>query len=287
MNEYRLEKVIETNREELVSFLHRYANFSLFLLQNLHKYGYQLTDHDHSGNYKLIRREKNIVCVFSLTKRGNLLVTAESKDPSLFSLIVKACEEESIRLQGLLGDWEICHPFWEFLKENKIITRESLVSKEVLYSTALTEKKTSGQREVKVLSLSDFDEWLNLDREYRKELHFPSNQSRDELYREFSDRVEKKIVWGLVEENQIVSMAALNAQVGDIAQVGGVYTRPLHRKRGYSRRVMLHLLHETKTLHQIRKLIIFTGEGNISARKLYESLGVEQVGNYALLFGCR
>ena len=64
-----------------------------------------------------------------------------------------------------------------------------------------------------------------------------------------------------------------------------VYTLPAHRKQGLSTAVMQQLMLDAKQLHHIRKLIIFTGETNQSARRVYESLGVTPVGNYALLFG--
>jgi hypothetical protein len=47
---------------------------------------------------------------------------------------------------------------------------------------------------------------------------------------------------------------------------------------------MQQLLSDAKELHKIRKLIIFTGDKNFPAQKLYNSLGVSQVGYYALLF---
>jgi hypothetical protein len=45
------------------------------------------------------------------------------------------------------------------------------------------------------------------------------------------------------------------------------------------------MLSDIKKIHKIRKLIIFTGENNLAAQKLYASIGVKQVGHFALLFG--
>lgn len=80
-------------------------------------------------------------------------------------------------------------------------------------------------------------------------------------------------------------MAEFNAKARDLAQVGGVYTAPAFRQQGYAQAVMRTLMRDARDLHKIRKLIIFTGETNTKARKLYESLNVHPAGYYALMFG--
>ena len=80
-------------------------------------------------------------------------------------------------------------------------------------------------------------------------------------------------------------MAEFNAKAMDLGQVGGVYTTPAHRKKGFAQSVMRQLITDAGKVHQIRKLIIFTGENNQPARRLYESLGVHPIGYYALMFG--
>ena len=92
---------------------------------------------------------------------------------------------------------------------------------------------------------------------------------------------------GLFSDKKIVAIADLNANFSDLGQLGGVYTIPELRNRGLSKRLIRHLIQEIKTIHHIKKLIIFTGEHNIAACKVYESLGIHLFGHYALLFGNR
>ncbi len=99
------------------------------------------------------------------------------------------------------------------------------------------------------------------------------------------DKCKKKIIWGYFIKDQLVSIADLNAKASDIGQLGGVYTDPNFRKKGYSKAVIHNLLLDIKKIHNIRKLVIFTGENNLPAQKLYESIGVNQVGYFVLLFG--
>jgi predicted GNAT family acetyltransferase len=70
-----------------------------------------------------------------------------------------------------------------------------------------------------------------------------------------------------------------------LGQLGGVYTLPAFRKKGFAKSLISHLMGELQSLDKVHHLIIFTGEGNKAAKRLYESLGAHFVGHYALLFG--
>lgn len=280
-----LEKVNESSKDEMVSFLKAHEEYTLFLMGNLEVYGLHLTNELYSGNFKLIRNKNGIIAAFSLTKGGTLLIHSKEISTPLFELILRACQEEPIVLKGLLGEWGFCHRFWEFLKERKAIVNESYASKEILYSADLSKLNFERQHEVRLLESDDLKQWIPLRASYMKEMGFPEQECREDICKEFQMKIKARISWGLFTDEKLISIADLNARALDLGQVGGVYTLPEYRKQGFSTRVMRQLMHDAKELHLIRKLIIFTGETNHSARRVYESLGVSPVGHYALLFG--
>jgi ribosomal protein S18 acetylase RimI-like enzyme len=47
------------------------------------------------------------------------------------------------------------------------------------------------------------------------------------------------------------------------------------------------LMEDSREHHRFDQLILFTGEENYGARRLYESLGFEVAGAYGLLLGAR
>lgn len=279
----QIERVAD--QKEMVAFLKAYEDYCLFLLGNLETYGLTLGDDSYSGNYKLARDHSKVVAVFCLVRSGTLLIQSERCDRSFFDTVVQSCLEENIPITGLLGEWSFCSSFWQYLKEKGIIGSETFVSKEVLYAADLQHQFLEPQSNVRLLQLSDWERWIDLRMTYIKEMKLPSQQSMDEIREEFERDVGLKIAWGLFLKGELISIADLNAKAMDLGQVGGVFTIPLHRKKGYSSAVMRQLMHDAKHLHNLRKLIIFTGEDNVSARKVYESLGVAAIGNYALLFG--
>lgn len=120
---------------------------------------------------------------------------------------------------------------------------------------------------------------------YVAEMKFPTNLTEEQMRSMFLSKVAAKTVWGAFSGKQLAAIGDLNAKALDLGQVGGVYTAPAFRKQGMAKSMMQRLATDAKELHGIRKLIIFTGENNAAARKLYRSLGAHEAGHYALLFG--
>ena len=90
--------------------------------------------------------------------------------------------------------------------------------------------------------------------------------------------------WLLEDESgRPVSTTSFNATTAKAVQVGGVWTPPEFRSRGYGRAVVAaSLLHARK--EGVEQAILFTDEANIPAQRAYEALGFEQIGDYRLLF---
>lgn len=279
-----VEAVDHISQPAMLHFLRENENYSLFLLGNFESHGLNLSEAPYSGNFKLIRSSDKIVTVFCLTKKGSLLVESNVGE-LIFESLLASCQDEPIPITGVIGNWDFCHSFWNYLKEKKIIQQELFHSKETLYSVDLSRSSSLPQSNVRLLTREDYTQWKPLRLDYIQEEGFPNELSNDQLLELFLDKVKQKIAWGYFLENKLVSIADLNAKYLDLGQVGGVYTNPNFRQKGFSKAVMRQLLTDVRRLHAIRKLIIFTNEKNFPARKLYESLGGEYVGNFALFFG--
>lgn len=171
------------------------------------------------------------------------------------------------------------------MHQKMIITEDQFVEKDILYRIDLRETTFSPSPRVKVLRAENYQQWKALRMMYLEEYGMPNLLSDDEMESLYIERTKKSIIWGYFLDHTLVSIGDLNALALDLGQVGGVFTHPEHRKKGYSKEVMKKLFYDSKKRHSLRKLIIFTGESNLPARRVYDSLGVESIGHYALFFG--
>ncbi len=281
----QLEKFTDSNQEEALSFLSKHENTSVFLLGNFNEHGPDLGPHVNSGNFKLLRDENKIVCVFCLTRRGNLLVQSEVIHPA-FEFIVASCKEESNKIRGIIGDWTFAKDFWQYLKDCGIIKKETFYSKEINYTLSLDSWRNSATKEARYLEAKDFQQWKVLRLDYLIEQKLPKDISEDEMHEQFLGKCNKAMIWGLFIESRLISIAELNAKTSSIATVGGVYTEQKWRMKGLAKALMRQLIFDCKNKHALSKLIIFTGEDeNKPAQRLYESLGCQRAGFMALFFG--
>jgi ribosomal protein S18 acetylase RimI-like enzyme len=140
---------------------------------------------------------------------------------------------------------------------------------------------------VRALDASDFQQWERLNSAYCAELKLPLPVVDDAHAVEFARRTRAKWWWGAFVGRQLAAIVGLNAAYGTVGQVGGVYARPEDRKKGLARAAMELLIEDSREHHRFTKLILFTGEENLGARRLYESLGFELAGAFGLLLGSR
>ena len=282
---YFVEPVDSSEQVAMIQFLREREDYTLFLLYNFASHGPKLTAAPYSGNFKLIYAQEKIVGVFCLTRSGAILIETTIKEP-IFEMVLMACQEERIALKGLIGDWNFCAPFWEFLKKKKVIQKEISFSKEVLYRIDVLQVSLPvlGPN-IRFLSEDDYEQWKPLRFDFLTEKKLPNTLNDEQLWEAFQEKVKKKIGWGFFLKEQLISMADLTAVAFGMGQLGGVYTIPSMRQKGYARAVLQQILFDLKHAHKLHKLIIFTEEHCFAPQKLYESLGAVQIGHYALLFG--
>jgi uncharacterized protein len=77
-----------------------------------------------------------------------------------------------------------------------------------------------------------------------------------------------------------VSLAAFNATLPDIVQLGGIYTPPALRGRGYAKAAVAHSLLVARERGASRA-VLFTE--NPSAARSYEAVGFRRTGDYSLV----
>jgi len=280
--------VTDSDLERVRAFLESHVDTSLFLLSTLAALGPRLGHHLNSGNFRKIEEDGEIVAVFCLTRRGNLLVQAGGRI-DLAEQIFEACESEPIEVRGVVGEWPMAEALWKLLRADpRFETSHHL--KDVLYRLMLQDivGPMPASPNVRLLDAADFAQWERLNTAYFAELSLPLQATLEQRRNDFIMRVRSGLWWGAFDDNyELVSIAALNATYGALGQVGGVYTRPDDRRKGLSYAVMQMLITDCRHRLGFDKLVLFTGEDNTSARRLYESLGFEAAGAFGLLLGDR
>ena len=139
--------------------------------------------------------------------------------------------------------------------------------------------------DVRMLGPEDSDQWEQLSADFLKAGGLPALGERDQRLAGFIRSSKLGHWWGAFENGRLVSMIGMIALHGQTAQIGGVFTPVDCRRRGYNRAVLTQVLEDSREVHKVSRIFLFTGENNLPARALYESTGFERFGHFGMFFG--
>lgn len=87
----------------------------------------------------------------------------------------------------------------------------------------------------------------------------------------------------LLRDGVPVATSAFNARLPDAVQIGGVYTPPTERGKGFARGVVAYSLGLARE-RGVERAVLFTGDRNAPAIQAYRALGFQRVGDFRLAF---
>ena len=265
-------------------FLERHAETSLFLLSNLAAHGPRAGAALSSGDFRLIEEDGKIAAVYCLTVRGNLLAATGGRT-DLAGIILKSCEDRPIRIGGVVGEFKIAEALWALLRA-KPGFKPGRAAKEILFGLSLDRKTPPVEtRGVRALIPVDFETWRPAHAAFMSGNGLPVQGTLEQQRTQFESQAQAGHWWGTFDDGRLTTTVALNAVYGKMGQVGGVYTPPEWRRKGFARAAMRALIRDSGSRLGLERLILFTGEDNLAAQGLYESLGFRGIGHVGLFFG--
>src|SRR5438094_89407 len=93
---------------------------------------------------------------------------------------------------------------------------------------------------------------------------------------------ERGADWVLISGTRPVAYSVFNAMLPEIVQIGGVWTPPEHRGRGYARSVVAGSLLAARK-QGVQRAVLFADPTNAMARAAYLAIGFRIVGDYGLV----
>ncbi|MBT3585572.1 MAG: GNAT family N-acetyltransferase [Halobacteriovoraceae bacterium] len=270
-------------KKEGLAFLKQQEETCMFMLSNQQNFGTELSEHLNSGNYYSLLEDQRVTACFVLARRGNLLFQGATKK-HIVPILEFLEKNESIALKGVLGPEPMAFEIWQQLKLRAPKIQDGFVSCEILYALEKSQFEQAPTDNTRLLQKQHFETWKRYVESYISELKLTDISTESERQNTFIEKVERKELWGTFEEEQLVSIATLNARFQKLAQVGGVFTPIEKRGKGFSKDCMRQLLHDCFNNLGIEKMILFTSQTSLAAQSVYQSMGFKIIGNYGMYF---
>ncbi|PID36279.1 MAG: GNAT family N-acetyltransferase [Rhodobacterales bacterium] len=262
---------------EIGNFLAKHSATSMFLRSNLAEFGTEPCDDPRSTRFVFSREKGEINAVAGLSQAGFLVLQAP-ENPAFLAALKPAFKGR--KLSGINGASqqveEALHAFG--LNDAEFALR----APEPLYELPLSALKipdapgnirraTEADRALLQAWILDYDTGT---------LGLPVNADiRAQCARKVEASIDSDRHVVLEVEGRAVAKTAFNAVLPDAVQIGGVYTPPALRSKGYARlAVALHLA-QART-QGVEKAFLFSSSPD--ACRAYEAIGFRRIGSYSL-----
>jgi len=270
----------------LDTFLARHADTSMFLRSNARSAG--LTDRGQpmQGTYVAVQDGERIRGVAAHCWNGMVLVQAP--DPADAAAVAREAVRHSRRtVTGFSGPWSQVVAAREALGLGAAPTTKD--SRDELYVLDLTRlvvppELASGKLRCRHPTESELE--LLVDWRVRFAVEALGATDGPDLRQASTDDVrlqhDRGTDWLLLAGAAPVSYSVFNAMLPDIVQIGGVWTAPEFRGRGYARSVVAGSLLSARK-QGMERAVLFADPANEAARRAYLFLGFRVTGDYGLV----
>ena len=268
----------------LEAFLLPRIETSMFLLGNMRAAGLEDGGEHLQGTYVAAFDGERIVGVVAHYWNDNLILQA----PVQARAVCQAALEASGRkLMGLLGpavQVQVVKEAFD-LSEDAIQMDEtenlySLRLDDLIVPDGLRSGRLTGRR-IQPVDVEQVTKWL-----VAFSTEALAAEESPQLWEQTCANVERKreqgLTWILHDRSKPVATSGFNTMTTEVVQIGGVYTPPELRSRGYGRAVVAASLLDARA-EGVESSILFTGVENIAAQRSYEALGYRHIGDYRLL----
>lgn len=274
---YEVRLAASEDRPALEAFLEAHANTSLFLLSFLSRGGLVDQGQPLQGTYTIALREGGIVGVAMHTNDGWIVVmvarrAVEVTERTIFAIVGPWAQAEAVRIGLGLAD--------RGLQKHSREDLFALTLSDLVIPPQLT-SKTVQCRRAETNDLGRLRGW-RFYYEMESTGLADSQETRDIATKSIDEYVERREAFVLEVERQPVSMCTYNAQAGDMVQIGGVWTPSGLRGRGYARSVVAGALRNGRR-EGLKRAVLYTEPENVMARRAYEALGFQRIGDYGII----
>jgi len=280
-------KILGPGDEALLEdFLLPRIESSMFLIGNMRAAGLMDNGRAYEGTYAAALKGGKITGVVAHYWNQNLVFQSpvERDLKPLWQAAVKASGRP---IGGLIGPNEQVVRAKEELGIND--TMIQMDEQEKLYSLALGDLAVPGDlssgkvtgRRIESRDLERVTRWTAA-----YSIEAIGETDSPQLWEKSRNSVERSIregrTWLLESRGEPVACSSFNTAIKEAVQVGGVWTPPELRCRGYGRCVVAASLLDARA-EGVEKAILFTGESNLAAQRAYAALGFQHIGNYRLV----
>ncbi len=275
--------IVEAIRQDagrLETFLASHTETSMFLRGNLLRFGIGQSDHDYAMRYFIEEYDSEIAGIGAISNGGTLMVQSPDGVKNIAEYLAGVIPAKN-KLMGVIGDSRQVAALSDALGLDDLpVLMNDL---EPLMSLDLDDLKIPdiGHIHLRTAQKSDLPlvvEWrLAYVIEAMSQVDSP--QTRDQAKRQAESMIDTGQYRILEQDGAPISFTGFNAIMPDCVQIGGVFTPPALRSKGFARTAVALHLDEARKNGANRAILFASGEPAVRA---YSGIGFLKIGHFTL-----
>lgn len=267
----------------LEAFLTPRTESSMFLRANWRTAG--LEDHGqlYQGTYLAAFERGEVVAVVTHFWQGNLALQAPAHLAAILRELPRHCARP---VKGLVGPWSQVVQARALLGMNEAVA--TLEDRDGLFTLALADLRVpeplrTGAWVCRKAEGKDLEAMVRYRHDFRAEAigEAPGEALMQSARETVTANFKEGSLYLLEDSGKLVATTMFNARLPDIVQIGGVYTPPQLRGRGYGRAAVAGSLLAVQA-EGVSRAVLFTQEVG-PARRAYEGIGFRMTGDFGLV----
>jgi GNAT superfamily N-acetyltransferase len=248
----RVEKVNENNKQQLINSIRQDVIKHVFAFYDIQHAAEHTTTHAAFENSQL----KGYVLIYTATEPQSVILECEER---LAETLLEFAPSDHFIMHApvnLLSAAKKKFPNSEHYVENWMLVKKGEAN---LFKSKYVRRLRTGD---------DASKLANLTR---------SRQDRSPgSLKKYVDWLSKMPIYGVFEKEQLVSYAGSFLQLPQVWMIGGVFTHPEHRNRGFATLAASAVTAEA--LKTADAAALFVRSDNYAAIKVYEKIGYRKIG---------
>lgn len=266
-------RVEDADREALVDFMFAHAPILMFPLTNLTRYGMG-GGHPRAISAWVAKDGDTITDVLTISDEGIVFPCCPNGDWQAAAAVVRGRE-----VKGFIGEGQQVAALRHAVGLSRKADLDAVEPSYILDIASMAAPDMSGFR---LQPLTDSMRELLIDwrTDYQiTTLEAPPAAARTRAESEIDAYIAQDSHRLLLKDGEPVAMTGFNASLPEIVQIGGVYTPPALRSRGFARIALaMHLLEVS--VDGVTQAVL--SAANAAAARAYVALGFEQTGSFAV-----
>jgi RimJ/RimL family protein N-acetyltransferase len=281
-----LRKLVPGDEARLFAFLEPYVESSLFFFANVERKGLADEGERYQGTYVASLNAAGAITAVAVHSWNNLVML--QGDHGVERAAQRAVELSGRTVGGFIGPWSlVCRARKAFGLDQTPAAHDGAellfsLSLDALSLPPLLSRSDVALRAPTAAEASGVLAGWRADYQVETLGTIRTPEQEQSARRETEGWREAGTLWVLTVADEIVAMTGFNAETRGIVQVGGVFTPPALRGRGYARAAVAASLQLARA-RGVPRSILFTAETNQAARRAYTALGYEAIGDFGLL----